>query len=94
MPLRYLKGIFQRCEAESDCCSRFCRPVPNHSAIAPLCSRISRDCKYRKFFIIHKKLLLPCLPGIGPIALSAMLQQEIHLTANPGIRGGIDFLGI
>lgn len=28
--------LFQRCLAESNRCSRFCRPVPNRSAKAPL----------------------------------------------------------
>ena len=35
MPLSYLRGIFERCLAESNRSSRFCRPVPNRSAKAP-----------------------------------------------------------
>lgn len=29
------EGLFERCLAESNRCSRFCRPVPNRSAKAP-----------------------------------------------------------
>ena len=46
MPLSYLRGIFWRCLAESNRCSRFCRPVPNRSAKAPF---PYWDCKYRNF---------------------------------------------
>ena len=31
-----VEGVFLRCEAESNRCTRFCRPVPNRSAIAPI----------------------------------------------------------
>ena len=51
MPLSYLRGIFERCLAESNRCSRFCRPVPNRSAKAPF---PYWDCKYRDFFPICK----------------------------------------
>ena len=34
--------------AESNCCKRFCRPVPNHSAKEPL--RCDYGCKGRAFF--------------------------------------------
>ena len=44
MPPRYLEGISERCLAESNRCSRFCRPVPNRSAKAPFSVW---DCKYR-----------------------------------------------
>ena len=33
-PTDICRGVL-RCQAESNRCSRFCRPVPNHSAIAP-----------------------------------------------------------
>ena len=51
MPLSYLRGIFERCLAESNRCSRFCRPVPNRSAKAPF---PVWDCKYRYFYLICK----------------------------------------
>ena len=51
MPLSYLRGIFLRCLAESNRCSRFCRPVPNRSAKAPF---PFWDCKYRYFYLICK----------------------------------------
>ena len=51
MPLSYLRGIFLRCLAESNRCSRFCRPVPNRSAKAPF---PVWDCKYRYFYLICK----------------------------------------
>ena len=49
MPLSYLRGIFLRCLAESNRCSRFCRPVPNRSAKAPF---PYWDCKYTHLFWI------------------------------------------
>ena len=51
MPLSYLRGIFLRCLAESNRCSRFCRPVPNRSAKAPF---PYWDCKYSEFSRICK----------------------------------------
>ena len=48
MPLSYLRGIFERCLAESNRCSRFCRPVPNRSAKAPF---PYWDCKYTDFYL-------------------------------------------
>ena len=51
MPLSYLRGIFERCLAESNRCSRFCRPVPNRSAKAPF---PYWDCKYSDFYRICK----------------------------------------
>ena len=54
MPLSYLRGIFLRCLAESNRCSRFCRPVPNRSAKAPF---PYWDCKYRDFSRICKIIL-------------------------------------
>ena len=48
MPPRYLGGIFVRCLAESNRCSRFCRPVPNRSAKAPFSYW---DCKYTDFYL-------------------------------------------
>ena len=42
---------FERCLAESNRCSRFCRPVPNRSAKAPF---PYWDCKYRDFCGICK----------------------------------------
>ena len=42
---------FLRCLAESNRCSRFCRPVPNRSAKAPF---PYWDCKYRDFCGICK----------------------------------------
>ena len=47
MPLSYLRGIFERCLAESNRCSRFCRPVPNRSAKAPF---PFWECKYTQYF--------------------------------------------
>lgn len=38
--------------AESNCCKRFCRPVPNHSAKEPLCGFYV--CKVRALFLICK----------------------------------------
>ena len=38
---------FERCLAESNRCSRFCRPVPNRSAKAPFSFW---DCKYKQLF--------------------------------------------
>ena len=35
MPLEYPQRHFLRCQAESNCCTWFCRPMPNRSAIAP-----------------------------------------------------------
>ncbi len=51
MPLSYLRGIFERCLAESNRCSRFCRPVPNRSAKAPF---PYWDCKYRNNYLNSK----------------------------------------
>ena len=51
MPLSYLRGILERCLAESNRCSRFCRPVPNRSAKAPF---PYWDCKYSDFYRICK----------------------------------------
>ena len=42
---------FERCLAESNRCSRFCRPVPNRSAKAPF---PYWDCKYSDFYRICK----------------------------------------
>ena len=42
---------FERCLAESNRCSRFCRPVPNRSAKAPF---PYWDCKYSEFSRICK----------------------------------------
>lgn len=42
--------VFVRCLAESNRCSRFCRPVPNRSAKAPLFV----DCKDNAFSFIRK----------------------------------------
>ncbi len=50
-PLNELRGCFLRCLAESNRCSRFCRPVPNRSAKAPF---LFWDCKYSYFFRICK----------------------------------------
>ena len=46
IPLSYLRGILERCLAESNRSSRFCRPVPNRSAKAPF---PYWDCKYSNF---------------------------------------------
>ena len=51
MPLSYLRGILERCLAESNRCSRFCRPVPNRSAKAPF---LFWDCKYRNNYLNSK----------------------------------------
>ena len=41
-PLSIAERGFLRCLAESNCCSRFCRPVPNRSAKAPFCLRTAK----------------------------------------------------
>ena len=33
--LTTVSSFVMRCQAESNCCTWFCRPVPNHSAMAP-----------------------------------------------------------
>ena len=45
-----MHGLVPRCLAESNRCSRFCRPVPNRSAKAP----IFADCKDSVFSFIRK----------------------------------------
>lgn len=35
-------GLWWRCQADSNCCERFCRPVPNHSDMAPCVLRVQR----------------------------------------------------
>ena len=49
-----------RCQAESNCCAWFCRPLPNHSAIAPYFKYpvLKTDCKYRNFFRKYKTYFL------------------------------------
>ena len=54
MPLSYLRGILERCLAESNRCSRFCRPVPNRSAKAPF---PYWDCKYRNKIDMSKRII-------------------------------------
>ena len=49
------RGVFlKRCLAESNRCSRFCRPVPNRSAKAPLFV----ECKDNAFSFIRKYFFL------------------------------------
>ena len=40
-----------RYQAESNCCTRFCRPLPSHSAMVPF---VVWECKYRIFFTNHQ----------------------------------------
>ena len=48
-PLGNVQRLLGRYQAESNRCSRFCRPVPNHSAIVP-----KRECKDSRKFRICK----------------------------------------
>ena len=43
-----------RYQAESNCCARFCRPMPNHSAMVPY---VVFDCKGSDYFLSTKKNL-------------------------------------
>ena len=49
--LQQFGSDFERCLAESNRSSRFCRPVPNRSAKAPF---PYWDCKYTNFYLIRK----------------------------------------
>ena len=49
MPPECVQRHFWRYQAESNRCSRFCRPVPNHSAIVP-----KRECKDSSYSRICK----------------------------------------
>ena len=49
------KAIFKRSLAESNCCKRFCRPVPNHSAKEPFV--VLTSAKLLCFFGLCKTLL-------------------------------------
>ena len=42
-----------RCLADSNCCRRFCRPLPSHSAKVPFCVLL---CKGNAFFYSRKEL--------------------------------------
>ena len=84
-----------RCQAESNCCTWFCRPLPNHSAIAP-CQTINKpsqkDCKYRPFFR-ESKIFQECsgkksrknrekiakIPHDGPDTLLHVQEQPLQV---------------
>ncbi len=46
--IKSFRRLFQRFLAESNCCKRFCRPVPNHSAKEPLVA--VSECKVKTNF--------------------------------------------
>ena len=56
MPLEYSQRHFLRCVAESNHCSRFCRPVPSHSANAPSSIGLQRYGFFPKLQIYSKKI--------------------------------------
>ena len=51
-------GFFVRFLAESNCCKRFCRPVPNHSAKEPYVFRAIASAKIEYIFRLCNTLAL------------------------------------
>lgn len=49
MPYASYSGVLLRSLADSNCCKRFCRPVPNHSAKVPLVVGLQVQ-RYAKIF--------------------------------------------
>ena len=67
---------FWRCLAESNRCSRFCRPVPNRSAKAPF---RFWDCKYRDFYLNYKFILRDFTPHRAKVLSSIRLRDGRYL---------------
>ncbi len=74
--LTYVRATFWRCLAESNRCSRFCRPVPNRSAKAPF---QFWDCKYRDFYLNYKFILRDFTPHIEEVLSGIRLRDGICL---------------
>ena len=72
-----LTSLFLRYQAESNCCRRFCRPLPNHSAMVPI-----QDCKcstnlsFCKLFLLWFQDILHQFHQNRP---TCRYQYQVHL---------------
>lgn len=90
----------KRCQAESNCCTWFCRPMPNRSAIAPFwitnVAIIFGNPKFCRIFLhnfSHDDTDTPCLLKCKSLIHSALcFSAVLDCVSRNEVRGGITFV--
>lgn len=84
-----LQGLSVRYQAESNCCTRFCRPLPNHSAMVPLVFWERKDINYfADLQIILHNFSKYSLSTSSKVPVSALSISRTPAIPLPGILSG------